>query len=129
MAKPPGAADRKPIHWVGNSNDDLCEMPEEVRIEFGRRLNLAQRGRMPANTKAWQGEGPGVFQMSKPFATNAYRAVYAAKFEKAIYVLHAFEKKAKSGGKTDQADIDAVEIALRSAAEHYAETYEKNERS
>lgn len=128
MGKEPGQADRKPLHWVGTSNDDLCEMPEEVRIDFGRRLNLAQRGRMPPNTKAWQGQGSGVFQMSREFDNDAYRAIYVAKFQKATYVLHAFQKKAKTGRKTDKKDVDAVEIALKAAEEHYKANYEKDEK-
>ena len=119
MAKPPGAADRKPIRWVGSSEDDICDVPSEVRIEFGRRLNLAQRGRMPPHTKALQGQGAGVFQMSESSDSGTYRAVYLARFSKAIYVLHVFQKKAKSGVKTDKKDIDAIGVAVRSAEESY----------
>jgi phage-related protein len=57
MAKPPGAADRLPLRWVGNANKALREMPEEVRIDFGRRLNLAQRGRLLPDTKPLHGFG------------------------------------------------------------------------
>ena len=103
-------------------------MPEEVRIDFGRRLNLAQRGKLPPNTKAWQGLGPGVFEMVEEFAGDAYRAVYLARFEKAVYVLHAFQKKSRSERKTDKQDIEAIETAFRSAVEDYTETHKKERR-
>jgi phage-related protein len=121
--KPPGQADRKNIHFMATSNDDLCDMPEDVRVEFGRRLNLAQRGRMPPETKSWTGLGPQVFQMSESFKGDAYRTVYYAKYEKALYVLHAFQKKASSGSETDATDIEAVKQALKGAKDHYKETY------
>ena len=69
-----------------------------------------------------------VFQMSREFDDDAYRAVYVAKFEKATCVLHAFQKKAKRGRKTDKKDVDAVKVALKSTEEHYKTTYEKDEK-
>lgn len=126
MTKPPGAADRKTLHWVGVSIDTLCAMPEEVRIDFGRRLNLAQRGRMPPDTKAWEGQGPGVYEMRRLFDGEAYRAVYVARFEMAMYVLHAFQKKSPKGRKTDARDVQAIKHALKGAEEHYKETYGKD---
>jgi phage-related protein len=86
-------------------------MPEEVRVTFGRRLNLAQRGRLPPSTKPWQGLA-GVFEMVEEFASDAYRAVYLARFKESVYVLHAFQKRSRSGRKTDKTDIEAIEIAL-----------------
>lgn len=124
MAKSPGAADRKPLHWIGSANEDLCDMPEDVRVDFGRRLNLAQRGRLPPSTKPWQGLGPGVFEMVRAFDGDAYRAVYAAHFEKALYVLHAFQKKSPSGRRTAARDVEAIGAAFRTAEDHYRATYE-----
>ena len=123
--KAPGAADRKPLHWVGSSMDALRDMPEEVRRDFGRRLNLAQRGRLPPGTKSWQGLGARVFEMLREYDTDAYRAVYAARFGDAIYVLHAFQKKSPKGKRTDTRDIKAIEEALRGAEAHYRATYRR----
>jgi phage-related protein len=36
------------------------------------------------------------------FAGNAYRAVYTVKFENVVYVLDAFQKKAKQGAEYEQ---------------------------
>lgn len=119
MAKLPGTADRVPLRWVGDSREALCEMPEEVREDFGRRLGLAQRGRLPPDTKAWQGLGPGVFEMFEEFDGDAYRAVYLARFNEVIYVLHAFQKKASKGRKTNQLDVQAIQTAHRSAVDDY----------
>ena len=75
---------------------------------------------MAADAKKWKGEGPGVFEIVEPHDGNAYRAVYAAAFKEAVYVLHAFQKKSPDGGsKTDQRDIEAVRQALEGAQAHY----------
>jgi phage-related protein len=41
--------------------------------------------------------------------------VYAVRFEKAIYVLHAFQKKSRRGIGTPQAEVDLVRRRLRLA--------------
>lgn len=98
-------------------------MPEEVRLDFGRRLNLAQRGMAPPSTKPWKGFGSSVLEMVREFDSDTFRAVYTIRFSKAVYVLHAFQKKSPKGRKTDARDVEAVESALRGAEEHYAATY------
>jgi Phage derived protein Gp49-like (DUF891) len=50
--------------------------------------------------KAWKGLGPGVLEVVESHEENAFRAVYTVRFEKAIYVLHAFQKKSPSGIRT-----------------------------
>ena len=49
------------------------------------------------------------------FVGDAYRAVYTVRFATAVYVLHAFKKKSKSGIKTPQADIDWIKRRLKDA--------------
>ena len=46
---------------------------------------------------------------------SAYRAVYTVRFEKAIYVLHAFQKKSPSGIRRAQRDVDLVSERLKTA--------------
>ena len=45
--------------------------------------------------------------------TNAYRAIYAVQFDENIWVLHAFQKKSKTGIKTPKQDIDLVKERLK----------------
>ena len=54
---------------------------------------------------------------------GTYRAVYSVKFESAVYVLHAFQKKSRKGIKTRPAEIEIVRRRLRLAEEdHKART-------
>jgi phage-related protein len=53
--------------------------------------------------------GPGVRELRIRTALE-HRVVYIAKFEEAIYVLHAFEKRSR---KTPQHDLDVARARLR----------------
>lgn len=45
--------------------------------------------------------GHGVKEIRVREANGAYRVIYVAKFEDAIYVLHCFQKKTQKTSKTD----------------------------
>ena len=46
---------------------------------------------------------------------GTYRAVYTVRFEEAVFVLHCFQKKSKSGIATPKADMDVVRARLKMA--------------
>jgi phage-related protein len=46
---------------------------------------------------------------------DTYRAVYTVPFEEAIYVLHCFQKKSKTGTATPRMDIDKIRVRLKLA--------------
>jgi hypothetical protein len=56
---------------------------------------------------------------------RAFRAVYTVRFAKAVYVLHAFEKKSKRGAKTPRADTELVRVRLKQAERQYETDYGK----
>jgi phage-related protein len=53
--------------------------------------------------------------------TDAYRAVYTAQFEDAVYVLHVFQKKSKSGIATPRHEIELIRKRLAEVERHYRE--------
>jgi phage-related protein len=65
--------------------------------------------------------GPGVCELRESFERNAYRMVYAVNLDKALYVLHAFMKKSKSGIGLPRPDVELIEVRLRRAREMDAE--------
>jgi len=86
---------------------------------MGFALYQVQIGDFPLSAKPLKGLGSGVVELASDFAGDAYRAVLAARFPRAIYVLHAFKKKSKRGAKTPKAEIDLVRRRLARAAEDY----------
>ena len=51
--------------------------------------------------------------MALKYRTGAYRTVYALQLGERLWVLHAFQKKAKQGIKTPKKDIDLIRERLK----------------
>ena len=111
----------KPVIWIGLSRADLRAMPPQVRKDVGKALYAAQQGVTDPAAKPLKGfGGTQVMEIVERFRTDAYRAVYAAHFENAVYVLHVFQKKAKRGRATPKQDIDLIRARFAEAKRHYA---------
>ena len=111
----------KPLFWVGSSWKDLKAFPSGARQTGGFALWQAQQGRKHESAKVLKGfGGAGVLEVIEDDNGNTYRVVYTVKFAGAVYVLHAFQKKSKSGIKTPAAEMEMVRRRLRLAEEDYA---------
>ena len=117
----------KPLYWVGSSKRDLLEFPEAVKDTIGSALSVAQFGGKHPAAKSWKGEGPGVLEIVEDYQGNAYRTVYTVRFEHAVYVLHAFQKKSPKSIKTAKPDVELVTKRLKTAQQDYEERYGKAE--
>jgi phage-related protein len=85
-------------------------------------LFAAQRGEEYRSVKALKGfSGRSVLEIVAPHDGDTYRAVYTVKFEDAVYVLHAFQKKSTKGIATPQREIDLIRRRLADAEQHYRE--------
>ena len=71
--------------------------------EAGHQLNKLQHGLAPDDAKPMPTTGAGVMELRIWDEAGTFRAVYIAKFEDAVYVLHCFKKKTP---KTSQPDIE-----------------------
>ena len=119
------ARNEKPLHWVGSSKKDLLQFPEPVLDNIGYALGVVQYGGHPPSAKPWKGLGPGVAEIVEADPAGAFRAVYTVRFRKAIYVLHAFQKKSPSGVRTARTDVDLIEERLKTAKRDYEARYGK----
>ena len=119
------STDEKPLHWVRSSKKDLLEFPEEIVDNIGYALGVVQYGGHPPSAKPWRGLGPGVHEIVESDESGTFRAVYTVRFRKAVYVLHAFQKKSPSGVRTAWMDIKLIEDRLKTAREDYEERYGK----
>lgn len=96
----------KPIAWLGDSLARLRAAPADVRSNAGYQLGLIQRGETPADFKPMPDVGAGVMEI-RLHGKNEFRVFYVARFEEAVYVLHAFVKKTRA---TRKADIDLGKV-------------------
>lgn len=92
----------KILVWVGASFEDLLDFPAEARRAAGYELRRIQRGLMPTDWKPMPGVGQGVNEI-RIHTDVEHRVMYVAKFEEAVYVLHAFEKRSRQTRDTDLA--------------------------
>ncbi len=128
MTRPRRVPGEKPLFWVGSSKDDLLAFPDPVKDEIGTALSVAQFGGKHPNAKPWRGEGPGVLEIVEDYRGDAYRAVYTVRFERAVYVLHAFQKKSPSGIRTPKRDVELIGRRLNEAKVDFEVRYGKAQR-
>lgn len=101
---------------MGSSLKDLKRFPALVQNRMGYALGQVQDGDEPIAAKALKGfGGRSVLELIEDFDGDTYRAVYTVRFAGVVYVLHAFQKKAKKGIATPQRDIELIKARLRDA--------------
>ena len=111
----------KPVRWIASSKHDISALPHDVRGDIGQALYVAQRGDKHADAKILKGfGGAGVLEVVARHDGDTFRAVYTVRFAAAIYVLHVFQKKSKSGIATAKKDIDLVMKRLKLASADHA---------
>ena len=117
MSEKPDKPGLRPVIWMGRSRSDISGMPPEVKASFGFRLCELQAGGTPLDMKPLPQFGGGVYELRESFDGDAYRTVYVVNLGNALYVLHAFMKKSKSGIGLPKPDKELIETRLRRARE------------
>jgi len=102
----------KPVRFIGGAKDDLSAFPRSARIRAGHELYMVQVGRDPADWKPMPTVGPGACEIRVQDQAGAFRVLYVARFEDAVYVLHAFQKKSR---KTSRSDLNLAGQRYRDA--------------
>ncbi len=113
----------KTIFFIGSSQKDIQDFPEDVKDDVGYALYEVQQGATPACAKSLKGLGTGVLEIIEDSREGAYRAVYTVKFDEAVYVLHCFQKKSKHGAETPQRDMHLIQQRLKLAEEYHKSNY------
>ncbi len=121
------APGEKPLDWIGSSKKDFLALPESVRTELGTALGVTQFGGRHPSAKPWKGEGPGVMELVEHFDGDTYRTVYTVRFERVVYVLHAFQKKSPRGVRTAKPDVELIRQRLRVAHADYMDRYSRKD--
>jgi phage-related protein len=112
----------KPLAFVGSSKRDLMALPLDVRKFFGHALDFAQRGEQHDAAKVLKGfGGAGVLEVIEDDLGGTFRAVYTVRFVEAVFVLHCFQKKSKSGIATPREDMNLIRERLKVAEAYVKE--------
>ena len=99
----------KPLEFVGSSRDDLRSFPAEARRAAGFELGFIQRGLDPSDWRPMREVGAGVREI-RIHVLGEWRVFYVAQLAKAVYLLHAFQKKTR---KTRREDIELARKRYR----------------
>ncbi|RPI78105.1 MAG: type II toxin-antitoxin system RelE/ParE family toxin [Desulfobacteraceae bacterium] len=101
------------ISWVKAARKDFEEFPEDVQGVMLNALTIAAEGSKSDKAKPFKGFEGGVFEIALQYRGDAFRVLYAVKIGTDVWVIHAFQKKAKSGIKTPQMEIDLIRERLK----------------
>ena len=103
--------------FVADSRRRILEFPEAARRQVGFALYQAQIGGKHIDAKPLKNFGPGVLEIVSDYDGNTFRTVYTVRLHRAVYVLHAFQKKSKHGMATPKSVMDLVAQRLQRAVE------------
>ena len=81
--------------------NDLRAFPAAARRQAGYQIDRVQQGRDPDDWKPMTAVGQGVRELRIRADDGAFRVIYVANLEDAIYVIHCFQKNTQKTRKTD----------------------------
>ena len=91
----------KRLEFLGDALGQLRDFPESARKEAGVQLHKVQLGLDPTDWRPMPTIGPSVREIRIWDDRGAFRVIYVAQRAGAVYVLHAFQKKAQQTAKRD----------------------------
>lgn len=100
----------KDVEFCGDSLQRIQQFPASAKSIAGHELNEVQEGREPSDYRPMPQIGRGVYEIRIRVEEGIFRTIYIAKFEEAVYVLHAFQKKTQ---QTPKRDIDLAKARLK----------------
>ncbi len=103
----------QPLSWIKAARKDFEEFPEPVQREALRALTIASAGEKADSVKPLKGFESGVMEIVLRHRGDAFRVVYALRIGTAVWVIHAFQKKSKTGIKTPQREIELVHERIK----------------
>jgi phage-related protein len=119
----------KSLRWIGSSRKELKSFPEDVRDDIGFALYRAQQGLKHGFAEPLKGfGGAGVLEVVADFDGDTYRAVYTVRFSEAVYVLHCFQKKSKSGSATPKHEVELIKGRLKMAEQEHQQWLEQRKK-
>jgi phage-related protein len=113
MTTLPPVRNTRPVSWLKAAHKDFEDFPYDAQLEIRRALTVVAEGGHPAIAKPLKGFGSGVIELALRHKGDAFRIVYALHIGSDVWVIHAFQKKSKTGIKTPKAEIDLIHERLK----------------
>jgi len=103
----------RPISWLKGAKKDFETFPKEAQRDALSALSIAARGGKADVAKPFKGVDGGVFEIALRIRGEAYCVIYAVQIGDAVWVIHAFHKKSKTGIKTPQSDVNIIRDRMK----------------
>ena len=103
----------RPISWIKAAKKDFGKFPEAAQDAFLTALTMAADGGKADIAKPMTGLGSGILEIALAHKGDAFRVVYALQLGDDIWVLHAFQKKSRTGRETPKPDIDLIKERIK----------------
>lgn len=110
-------SETRPISWVKAARKQFERFPDDVQDEALSALTIAAEGSKADTAKPLTGLGSGILEIVLNDRSGTYRVVYAVQIGDDVWVLHAFQKKSKTGIKTPREEINLVRERLKKLKE------------
>ena len=104
--------DTRPIGWIRAARKVFETFPATVQNQANTALTIAAEGSKSDIAKPLKGFGHGILEIAIRYRTDAWRVVYVTELAGRLWVVHAFQKKSKTGIRTPKADIDLIKSRL-----------------
>ncbi|MGO9604028.1 MAG: type II toxin-antitoxin system RelE/ParE family toxin [Candidatus Binataceae bacterium] len=103
----------RPISWIKGARKDFDDFPQDAKDELLDALSAVAEDGMPDIAKPLKGFGSGILELALRHRGEAFRVIYALHVGADVWVIHAFQKKSKSGIKTPRPEIDLIRERLK----------------
>lgn len=103
----------RPIQWIKAARRDFEDFPKGAQDDLLDALTAVAEGSHPSIAKPLTGLGSGTMELALRHRGDAFRVVYALQIGADVWVIHAFQKKSKSGVSTPRQEVDLVRERLK----------------
>ena len=114
----------KLLYWTGSAKKDFKAFPLAVQRNMGMWLYVVQLGRTPYAAKPWKGLAGRPRTRGRPPRQHVSRGL-VVRLGDAVHVLHAFQKKSKTGIATPKPEISLIERRLKQVLASYTSNRSK----
>lgn len=108
MARP-----TRSISWFAAARKEFEKFPQGAQDLCLDALTVAAEGGEATIAKPYRGLGAGIIEIDLPYRGNAFRVLHVLQIAEAIWVIHAFEKKATQGINTPKHEVDLIRDRLK----------------
>lgn len=103
----------RPIQWIKAARRDFEDFPIGAQQDMARALTIVAEGGHPDIAKPLKGFDSGVLELALKHRGDAFRVVYALQMADDIWIVHAFQKKSKTGISTPKHEIDLIHERIK----------------